>query len=131
GIQLGTRFIATVESEGADWVKQRLLKTEETGTMVSSLMTGKPVRAFATRILREYEQALTGADSTEEQGSLRAQYLNELRYAPVEETHDGGGRNCRNDPRYPHRARDYRGDYQRRRGDRGKALSREPRGRRE
>jgi enoyl-[acyl-carrier protein] reductase II len=85
GIQLGTRFIATVESEAADWVKQRLLKTEETGTMVSSLMTGKPVRAFATRILREYEQALTGAGSTEERVSLSARYLKELRHAPVEE----------------------------------------------
>jgi len=85
GIQLGTRFIATVESEAAAWVKQRLLETEETGTIVSSLMTGKPVRAFATRILREYEQALTGARSIEERGSLGAQYLKELRRAPVEE----------------------------------------------
>lgn len=85
GIQLGTRFMATVESECADWMKQRLLEIDETGTMISSLMTGKPVRAFATRILREYEAALARADSAEERARLRAHYLKELRGAPVED----------------------------------------------
>lgn len=85
GIQLGTRFIATVESEAAEWIKERLLRTEETGTIISSLMTGKPVRAFATRILREYEQALGHADSAEDRAALRIRYLKELRHAPLEE----------------------------------------------
>lgn len=84
GIQLGTRFIATVESEAADWVKQRILETDETGTTISALMTGKPVRAFTTSILREYESEAVRA-SAEEQGGIRAHYLKELRGAPVEE----------------------------------------------
>jgi enoyl-[acyl-carrier protein] reductase II len=91
GIQLGTRFIATVESEAADWMKERLLVTEETGTMISSLMTGKPVRAFATRILREYEEALARTESVEERGELRSRYLKELRNAPIEDRTTAAG----------------------------------------
>jgi enoyl-[acyl-carrier protein] reductase II len=65
GVQLGTRLIASVESEAAPGYKQRVLQAAETDTVVTELLTGKPVRTLATPALRDYEAArLHGAGET-------------------------------------------------------------------
>lgn len=66
GIQLGTRLIATPESEASPRYKQRLLEAADTETLVTDLLTGKPVRTLATPALRHYEKLrLRGADPAE------------------------------------------------------------------
>jgi enoyl-[acyl-carrier protein] reductase II len=64
GVQLGTRFICSVESEAAPGFKQRVIESAETDTLVTEALTGKTVRTIATPGLRAYEAArLGGADA--------------------------------------------------------------------
>ncbi|HEY9157658.1 NAD(P)H-dependent flavin oxidoreductase [Candidatus Binatus sp.] len=81
GIQLGTRFIAAQESEASDWVKQRIIAARETDTIVSSLMTGKPVRALSSRILSAYEAERARCSDEQERAAARGRFLSELRDA--------------------------------------------------
>ena len=63
GVQLGTRLIASSESDAPNRFKQRVVEAHETDTLVTSMLTGKPVRTIQTPTLREYEAArLNGAD---------------------------------------------------------------------
>jgi enoyl-[acyl-carrier protein] reductase II len=71
GVQLGTRLIATPESEAPRGAKERILAAAETETVVTSLLTGKPVRTLATRALADYERARLRGDSAERQAELR------------------------------------------------------------
>jgi enoyl-[acyl-carrier protein] reductase II len=71
GVQLGTRLIATPESEAPRGAKERILAAAETDTVVTSLLTGKPVRTLATRALSDYERARLRGDSAERQSELR------------------------------------------------------------
>lgn len=66
GVQLGTRLIATPESDAGEAYKQRLLDAKDTDTLVTTALTGKPVRTITTPSLREYETArMQGADGNE------------------------------------------------------------------
>ena len=66
GVQLGTRLIATPESDAGETYKQRVLDAHDADTMVTTALTGKPVRAIATPSLRDYETArMQGADGEE------------------------------------------------------------------
>jgi enoyl-[acyl-carrier protein] reductase II len=58
GIQLGTRLVATHESDAPERFKQRVVDAQETDTLVTRAMTGKPVRTIGTSALHEYEAAL-------------------------------------------------------------------------
>lgn len=85
GVQLGTRFVAATESEAADWVKQRIIAARETDTIVSALMTGKPVRALSSRILSAHEAERARCLDEKEKAKLRARFLSELRDSPRED----------------------------------------------
>lgn len=74
GIQLGTRLIATPESEVSDRVKRRILEARETDTVVTSLLTGKPVRALITPAIKAYEDARVAGARLEVQESLREDF---------------------------------------------------------
>lgn len=58
GIQMGTRFMATAESDLNDWGRQRLLEMRETDTLVTRAMTGATVRCIRTPEIAAYEDAL-------------------------------------------------------------------------
>jgi enoyl-[acyl-carrier protein] reductase II len=71
GIQMGTRFIASLESDASEHYKQRVLDAGNADTLVTKVLTGKPVRTIATDSLREYEaRRLEELDS----GDLRRAY---------------------------------------------------------
>jgi enoyl-[acyl-carrier protein] reductase II len=73
GIQMGTRFMATAESDLNDWGRARLLEMRETDTIVTRAMTGATVRCIATPEIAAYEAALARhAPSDEVQELLRA-----------------------------------------------------------
>ncbi|MDX2158527.1 MAG: nitronate monooxygenase [Hyphomicrobiaceae bacterium] len=59
GIQMGTRFMATAESDLNDWGRGQLLGMRETDTIVTRAMTGATVRCIATPEIRAYEEALS------------------------------------------------------------------------
>jgi enoyl-[acyl-carrier protein] reductase II len=66
GIQMGTRFMATVESDLNGWGRERLLAMRETDTIVTRAMTGATVRCIRTPEIAAYEDAVTrGADVAE------------------------------------------------------------------
>ncbi|GEP61891.1 NAD(P)H-dependent flavin oxidoreductase [Reyranella soli] len=66
GIQMGTRFMATVESDLNDWGRDRLLAMRETDTIVTRAMTGATVRCIRTPEIAAYEGAVArGADAAE------------------------------------------------------------------
>jgi enoyl-[acyl-carrier protein] reductase II len=85
GVQLGTRLIASVESEAADGFKQRVLAARETDTLVTAVLTGKPVRVLDTPRLREYERARTRGVSAEELSELRRAFRAATRSGDREE----------------------------------------------
>ena len=58
GIQMGTRFMATVESDLNDWGRDRLLAMKETDTIVTRAMTGATVRCIRTPEIEAYEDAV-------------------------------------------------------------------------
>lgn len=66
GVQMGTRFMATVESDMNAWGKAQLLAMRETDTIVTRAMTGAPVRCIKTAENVAYEEALLrNADAAE------------------------------------------------------------------
>jgi enoyl-[acyl-carrier protein] reductase II len=79
GIQLGTRLIASVESEAAPGFKQRVLEAAETETLVTELLTGKPVRTLATPALRDYEAARLEGRGAPVLAELKRAFRNALR----------------------------------------------------
>ena len=58
GIQMGTRFMATQESDLNAWGRARLLQMRETDTLVTRAMTGATVRCIRTPEIEAYEAAL-------------------------------------------------------------------------
>jgi len=66
GIQMGTRFMATTESDLNEWGRSQLLAMRETDTIVTRAMTGATVRCIRTPEIAAYEEALArGADASE------------------------------------------------------------------
>jgi enoyl-[acyl-carrier protein] reductase II len=66
GIQMGTRFMATTESDLNEWGRARLLSMRETDTIVTRAMTGATVRCIRTPEIVAYEEALArNADAGE------------------------------------------------------------------
>lgn len=55
GVQMGTRFIATEESTAHLNLKRKLLEATEEDTLITSLFTGKPVRALKNRLTQLYQ----------------------------------------------------------------------------
>jgi enoyl-[acyl-carrier protein] reductase II len=90
GIQLGTRLIATPESEASESAKRRILEATETDTLVTSLLTGKPVRGLATPALREYESARLAGAPAERQEQLRDRFRSESQTRGAEHAYAAG-----------------------------------------
>ena len=66
GIQMGTRFMATTESDLNEWGRAKLLAMRETDTVVTRAMTGATVRCIKTPEIAAYEEALARhADETD------------------------------------------------------------------
>jgi enoyl-[acyl-carrier protein] reductase II len=66
GVQMGTRFMATTESDLNEWGRNQLLVMRETDTIVTRAMTGATVRCVRTPEIVAYEAALArGADASE------------------------------------------------------------------
>ncbi len=55
-VQLGTRFVATVECEVHDNYKQQILKANDRDTIVTGRTTGHPVRIIRNKLAREFER---------------------------------------------------------------------------
>lgn len=58
GVQMGTRFMATTESDLNAWGRAQLLSMRETDTIVTRAMTGATVRCIRTPEIAAYEDAL-------------------------------------------------------------------------
>ncbi len=71
GVQIGTRFMATTESDLNAWGLDQLLAMKETDTIVSRAMTGSTVRCVTTPELTAYEEARLSGASKEELADLR------------------------------------------------------------
>ena len=71
GVQIGTRFMATTESDLNAWGLDQLLTMKETNTIVSRAMTGSTVRCVATPELIAYEEARLSGASEEDLAELR------------------------------------------------------------
>ncbi len=56
GIQLGTRFLASLESGASPGQKQKILDASEEDTITTSIFTGKNARVIKTPVLEEWLQ---------------------------------------------------------------------------
>ena len=71
GIQMGTRFMATAESDLNEWGRAQLLSMCETDTIVTRAMTGATVRCIRTPEVTAYEDALARHADTVELTELK------------------------------------------------------------
>ena len=71
GIQMGTRLMATTESDMNAWGRAQLLTMRETDTIVTRAMTGATVRCIATDEIAAYETALASQAPTDELALLK------------------------------------------------------------
>lgn len=58
GVQMGTRFMATTESDMNSWGQAQLIAMRETDTIITRAMTGATVRCIRTPEIVAYEEAL-------------------------------------------------------------------------
>jgi len=66
GIQMGTRFVATAESDASPEEKQRVLDAVDEDNVVTELFTGKPVRVLRSPQLDSILQSMKNGLSLEE-----------------------------------------------------------------
>jgi enoyl-[acyl-carrier protein] reductase II len=63
GVQMGTRFVATDESEASPREKERILQAADEDNVVTELFTGKPVRVLTSppldRLLQDIQEGLS------------------------------------------------------------------------
>jgi enoyl-[acyl-carrier protein] reductase II len=71
GVQMGTRFMATAESDLNAWGRGRLLEMRETDTIVTRAMTGATVRCIRTPEIEAYESAVARGAPASEIGDLK------------------------------------------------------------
>ena len=71
GVQIGSRFVATPESDAGRTYREALLAATEVDTIVSDSMTGAPVRAIKTDEIKAYEDARRKGASSAELKALR------------------------------------------------------------
>ncbi len=76
GVQIGTRFVASVECIAHPNYKEAIVKAKERSTVVTGLSTGHPVRVIANKLTREFEEMEKGGATPEEldrlgEGKLR------------------------------------------------------------
>lgn len=55
-IQMGTRFVTSVECTAHENYKQAIIKAKERSTTLSGISTGHPVRVLANQLSRQFEQ---------------------------------------------------------------------------
>jgi enoyl-[acyl-carrier protein] reductase II len=68
---MGTRFMATTESDLNAWGREHLLSMRETDTIVTRAMTGATVRCIRTPEIAAYEEALARNASEAELTELK------------------------------------------------------------
>ena len=71
GVQMGTRFMATTESDLNEWGRTQLLSMRETDTIVTRAMTGATVRCIRTPEIVAYEEALARNAEADEISELK------------------------------------------------------------
>lgn len=81
GVQLGTCFVATKESQVHENYKQAIIKAKDIDTRVTGRTTGHPVRALRNQMTKEYLKKEAEGASFEE---LEAMTLGSLRKAVLE-----------------------------------------------
>ncbi|MBT5664135.1 MAG: enoyl-[acyl-carrier-protein] reductase FabK [Rhodospirillaceae bacterium] len=86
GVQIGTRFMATQETDLNKWGVQKLLEMNETDTIVSKARTGAPVRCIRTPELVAYEDARAAGEPDDILTELRRKARDD-RNGPKEEQH--------------------------------------------
>ena len=84
GIQMGTRFVATLECEASPEEKERILQAVDEDNVVTDIFTGKPVRVLRSLQLDKILQALQAGSSRKE---LR-QPITELRRKKIRKDPD-------------------------------------------
>ncbi len=56
GVQIGTRFIASVECQASENYKQAIIKAKDRDTVITGLSTGHPVRIIRNKLAKEFEK---------------------------------------------------------------------------
>jgi len=72
GVQIGTRFVASVECTAHDNYKEAVIRAKERSTVLTGMTTGHPVRVIANKLTREYLELERNGASVEELERLGA-----------------------------------------------------------
>ena len=92
GVQMGTRFLVADECSVHENYKQRVLKANDIGTMVTGRKTGHPVRALRTPFAREFARVEALSETSAEQ--LEEFGRGALRLAAIEGNEELGSYLC-------------------------------------
>lgn len=66
GVQIGTRFVASIECIAHENYKTAILKAKDRSTIMTGIATGHPVRVLTNKFTREYESMEKSGASAEE-----------------------------------------------------------------
>ena len=72
GVQIGTRFVASLECIAHENYKNAILKAKDRSTIVTGVATGHPVRVLANKFTREYHAMEKNGSTPEELEQLGA-----------------------------------------------------------
>lgn len=72
GVQIGTRFVASLECIAHENYKNAILKAKDRATIVTGVATGHPVRVLSNKFTREYEIMERSGASSEELENMGA-----------------------------------------------------------
>ncbi len=87
GVQIGTRFVVSLECIAHEKYKNAILKAKDRSTIVTGVATGHPVRVLANKFTREYHTMEKKGSSSEELEQMGA---GKLRIAAREGDVDNG-----------------------------------------
>lgn len=87
GVQIGTRFVASLECTAHENYKTSIVKAKDRATILTGIATGHPVRVLANKFTRDYEAMEKRGASTEE---LEGMGAGKLRIAAHEGDIDNG-----------------------------------------
>jgi len=81
GVQMGTRFLCSLECPAHPRVKERIIQAKDRDTVVTGALTGHPVRVLRNKLSRQFEQMEKSGASVEQIAALG---VGKLRAAMVE-----------------------------------------------
>jgi enoyl-[acyl-carrier protein] reductase II len=93
GVQMGTRFVASIESIAPDVLKEKIVNADAEDAIVTTMRTGWTTRCLRSKFTEKWEELIEMRASQEELRRFRQEVLRTVR-ANIDEDTIGAGQVC-------------------------------------